>query len=70
MIFGPTAPYRYSDLLLPSRSSLRLRRSWICKEIFKSGPHKAYADQNLYIGELEQLNDEQWERLVKDFFRR
>jgi len=39
-------------------------------EILKNAPRKTYEDENLYIGELEQLNDEQWERIVKDFFRR
>ncbi|MDP2866717.1 MAG: hypothetical protein Q8O90_10785, partial [Elusimicrobiota bacterium] len=39
-------------------------------EILKGAPRKAYEDENLYIGELEQLNDEHWEKIVKDFFRR
>lgn len=38
------------------------------KDFVKGG--KTYVDDALYIGEIQQLDDAQWERIVKDFFWR
>lgn len=40
------------------------------KELVKGGAGKACPDDALYIGELAHLDDAQWEKIVKDFFRR
>lgn len=39
------------------------------KEMVKVAAGKAYPDDALYVGELAHLDDEQWERIVKEFFR-
>ena len=40
------------------------------REIGKGGARQPYSDEAVYVGELAQLDDAQWERVVKDFFRR
>ncbi len=40
------------------------------QELIKGGAGKTCPDGALYVGELEQLDDAQWEKIVKDFFRR
>ena len=38
------------------------------KELLKGVPGKAYPDDALYVGELQQLDDANWEKLVREFF--
>jgi hypothetical protein len=40
------------------------------KGIVKSDTPDVQLDEALYLGELEQLDDVQWEKITKEFFRR
>jgi hypothetical protein len=40
------------------------------KDIGSEQDSNAGAEDTLHLGELEQLDDAQWERVVKEFFRR
>lgn len=42
----------------------------VVKPMLKNGPAEAPADESLQVGELEHLDDDQWDQVVKEFFRR
>lgn len=40
------------------------------KDIVKKDARRVYMDEAIHVGELEQLDDAQWEKIVKELFRR